>query len=92
MEESRRVRVRIEGHVQGVFFRATVRDAARRLGLSGWVRNVPGGSVEAELQGPPDAVAHGLEVCATGPPAARVTRVVTEDLEPAPGGGGFVVR
>ena len=44
----------IRGRVQGVFFRAWARQTARALGLAGWVRNLPDGSVEAELIGTPD--------------------------------------
>ena len=50
-EEKKRVHVIVEGRVQGVFFRAFTRDAAVNLGLSGWVRNRPNGSVEAIVEG-----------------------------------------
>ena len=48
--KTRRVRVTIEGRVQGVFFRACTRDEAARLGLAGWVRNRADGTVEAEIE------------------------------------------
>lgn len=51
-----RVRVLYSGRVQGVGFRATARAIASGLGLSGWVRNEPDGTVQLEAQGPPDAV------------------------------------
>jgi acylphosphatase len=71
----RRVRVRISGHVQGVFFRTSCAGLAERLGLSGWVRNVSGGGVEAVFEGPASAVASMLAWCREGPPLARVDRV-----------------
>lgn len=84
----RRVRVRIYGHVQGVFFRTSCLDRAERLGLSGWVRNVVGGGVEAVFEGPESAVTQMLTWCREGPPLARVDRV--ESVEEAPNGeSGF---
>jgi acylphosphatase len=86
----RTVRVRIAGHVQGVFFRASCADLARELGIDGWVRNRPDGDIEAVFQGPDETVDRLLEWCRTGPPAARVDTVeVTE--EPAFRGSGFRV-
>ncbi len=70
-----RARIRVYGLVQGVFFRATMRDVATSLGVTGWVRNVPDGSVEAVLEGPRDAVEKVIEWAHRGPPAAVVERV-----------------
>ena len=68
-------RLRIHGRVQGVCYRATTRDQARGLGLSGWVRNRHDGTVELWAEGP-DAALDALEAwCHDGPPAARVTQV-----------------
>jgi acylphosphatase len=78
----RAVRVRIEGRVQGVWFRAWTEDRARALGLGGWVRNRRDGSVEALFAGPESAVAAMLAACRQGPPAARVTNVVEEPADP----------
>jgi acylphosphatase len=78
----------IEGKVQGVWFRAWTVDQARRLGLDGWVRNRPDGSVEAVFAGPAKAVDQMLAACAKGPPMARVTAVRTEPGE-RPAGPGF---
>ena len=67
------VRLRIEGRVQGVWYRGwTVREAGR-LGLDGWVRNCADGSVEAVFAGPGDRVDAMIERCREGPPAADVT-------------------
>jgi len=61
--------------VQGVFFRATARDVARRLGVKGWVRNRWDGKVELILEGNEDAVNKMVDWCHQGPPGALVTRV-----------------
>ncbi|HWV38232.1 MAG TPA: acylphosphatase [Vulgatibacter sp.] len=70
-----RVELRITGRVQGVFYRASCADEARRLGLVGWVRNVADGSVEAVAEGPRAALDALVEWCRRGPPAARVDDV-----------------
>ena len=74
-ENKRTVHVRVEGRVQGVGYRAFVEMRAAELGLSGWVRNRRDGSVEAVLQGSPDAVEAVLDACRAGPPASRVARL-----------------
>ncbi|MDX2307083.1 MAG: acylphosphatase [Hyphomicrobium sp.] len=79
MAEVRGVRVRVEGVVQGVGYRAWTASTARELGLSGWVRNRTDGSVEAVFLGPEDAVADMLARCRTGPNYAEVTAVTTFD-------------
>jgi acylphosphatase len=70
------VTVRVEGFVQGVFYRAWTEQTARRLGLDGWVRNRRDGSVEAVFSGPESQVEEMLRRCADGPPDADVTNVV----------------
>ena len=76
----RRVRLRIRGRVQGVFYRDSTRREARRLGLRGWVCNRSDGSVEAVAQGPPEQVAALIDWCHEGPALARVLEVgVTEE-------------
>ncbi|KPV40275.1 acylphosphatase [Thiohalorhabdus denitrificans] len=72
----------IHGRVQGVFFRDSTRRKARELGLGGWVRNLPDGSVEAVAAGDPEAV-RALEdwFRQGGPPAAHVERVDAMDQE-----------
>ena len=69
------LRLEIRGLVQGVGYRWSIVEEARRLGIRGWVRNRRDGSVEAVLQGAPEAVDAILEACRSGPPAARVARV-----------------
>lgn len=70
-----RVQLRIRGRVQGVSFRAYARDEARRLGLVGWVRNLPDGSVEAVAEGPRTVLDRFVAWCQTGSPRAEVEHV-----------------
>jgi acylphosphatase len=67
-----RVHVFVSGRVQGVFFRAETADMADRLGLAGWVRNLPDGRVEALFEGEKEDVEKALDFCRKGPPGARV--------------------
>ncbi len=73
--EKVRARAVISGRVQGVFFRASTRDEARRLGISGWVRNLPNGDVEALFEGDKNTVNRMLAWCYQGPPYAAVAEV-----------------
>lgn len=70
-----RVRITVRGRVQGVGFRYATVSEARRLGLAGWARNAPDGSVEVLAEGDPAAVRQLLAWCAEGPPSAQVTSV-----------------
>ena len=74
--------VAVRGRVQGVGFRWFVRERARALGLSGWVRNVADGSVEVFAVGPTDELARLRRLLQEGPPAARVEHVVDEVGDP----------
>lgn len=74
-DEMKVVLVRIEGRVQGVFYRGWTVDEASRRGLRGWVRNRRDGSVEALFAGPTNAVDDMVAACSRGPSAARVTAV-----------------
>jgi len=75
-------RLSIRGRVQGVGYRDAMRSEARRLGVTGWVRNRHDGSVEAVVQGPPEAVDALMNWVHRGPPLAMVLRV---DVSPADG-------
>ncbi len=72
MADRVRVHVVVAGRVQGVAFRAYPVDEARALGVSGWVRNLPDGRVEAEAEGERAAVEALVAWCRHGPPAAHV--------------------
>lgn len=76
--------VRVNGRVQGVFFRAWTREQAESLGLAGWVRNCADGSVEARVHGEAAAVDDLVARLRKGPPAAAVTNVEVEEVEPGP--------
>jgi len=84
-------RVVVSGQVQGVFFRDTLRNAAEREGVAGWVRNNRDGTVEAVFEGDPDTVARLVEAAREGPPGARVEDVRVFD-EPDEDLEGFRVR
>jgi acylphosphatase len=86
-----RMRVRVRGRVQGVFFRAETRARAESLGLAGWVRNASDGSVEAVFEGESERVDSMVEWCRRGPGGA-----IVDDVEAVPegpvGDSGFRVR
>ena len=86
-----RSRVVVSGLVQGVFFRDTVRNAAEREGLGGWVRNKPDGTLEAVLEGDAEPVERVVALCREGPPAAEVRKVEVFD-EPEEGLESFRIR
>lgn len=76
------LRVRVSGRVQGVFFRDSTRQRAIALGLTGWVRNLPDGRVEALFAGSREACELALTYVGQGPPSARVTGVAHEWIDP----------
>jgi len=78
MTKTRR-RLIVEGYVQGVFFRASTREKARLLQVSGWVRNRWDGTVEVVAEGEESRVAELERWCQKGPPGANVTRVRVEE-------------
>ena len=92
MSEVSAAMVRIEGRVQGVWFRASTKEEAERLGLAGWVRNMEDGSVQALFQGPMPLVEQAIAWCRIGPPLARVSDVLVEWVEPEPDRVGFRTR
>jgi acylphosphatase len=72
----KRVHVYISGRVQGVFFRSVTQQTAKGFNLTGWVRNMPDGRVEALFEGEDESVNKMLKWCHVGPPAAQVEEVI----------------
>lgn len=87
----RTVTVRIDGRVQGVYYRAWTEQTARRLSLEGWVRNCSDGGVQAVFSGPDDRVAEMLRLCENGPPEAKVTSVTVTNGGDVPSSGFTVL-
>lgn len=81
----------VSGQVQGVGFRYSAMAQARRLGLTGWVANLPDGSVEGVAAGPDEALAQFHDWLRRGPPAARVKAVAWDGAQ-APLENGFEIR
>ena len=71
----KQVHISVRGRVQGVFFRASAQREARRLGVSGWARNKPDGSVEMLVEGEEEAIRDFVNWSHRGPSAARVDNV-----------------
>ena len=90
----RRVRILIDGRVQGVGFRYHTCTQAQKLGVNGWVRNLSDGRVEAEFEGSEHAVNDMLAWCRQGPVTARVQvfSVVSSEEVPAPSYSAFTMR
>ena len=87
-----RIRAIISGTVQGVFYRASAQNEAKKLGLTGFVRNLPDGKVEMEVQGDSKDVDVLLDWCWQGPPDSKVTRVTSEVIARMPEEGVFEIR
>jgi acylphosphatase len=73
------VHVYVSGRVQGVFFRAVTQQTAKGFNLTGWVRNMDDGRVEALFEGEDENVDKMLDWCRIGPPAARVENVIVTE-------------
>jgi len=91
MSDRIRARVFVSGRVQGVYYRANTRDAARARDVDGWVRNLDDGRVEAVFEGEEAAVEAMIEWCHTGSPAATVDDVDVAYEEPRDE-SGFSIR
>lgn len=91
-QTTKRARLRITGLVQGVYYRASAREQAQRLGLTGWVRNTGEDAVLLEAQGASDRLEALVAWCWKGPPAARVDDVEVSWIEPHEHDAGFVVH
>lgn len=82
----------VHGVVQGVFFRASCEEEAKRLGVGGWVRNRPNGTVEVFVQGDREAVRDLIAWCEQGPPAARIERIERDPADVDPELTDFTTR
>jgi acylphosphatase len=91
MNCNRCVRVIITGIVQGVGYRWRAREAALSLGITGWIKNRPDGSVEAVFQGPPGPLEEMIKWAWSGPPGAAVREVATTSCRYEPEMKGFVI-
>lgn len=74
-QEFETLKVRVQGRVQGVFFRTNLKSLADSLGVRGWVRNLPDGTVEAIIQGRREELSMLLDWCKIGPKLAKVSEV-----------------
>jgi len=74
-----RKHVLIKGNVQGVFFRANVQSLASEIGITGWIKNLPDGDVEAVFEGEEDSVGKIILFCKKGPIGSKVDDVVIKD-------------
>lgn len=87
-----RAHVVFHGLVQGVWFRASTRDVAKRIGVKGWVRNLPDGAVEAVFEGRKDKVEKVVAECRQFPSPKRVDKVDVEFSDPTGEFTTFEVR
>ena len=80
--EGERAHLYIHGKVQGVYYRASALDTAIQLGITGWVRNLPNGSVEIVAEGSRKQLNQFIEWCKVGPPGATVSDInVRRDVQ-----------
>ena len=85
------VHVRVSGRVQGVYYRAYTRDRAKSLGINGWVRTIPGGGVEALLEGERRQVGEMLKAMKSGPSGSVVLGMELSEIE-AKGYNDFEIK
>jgi acylphosphatase len=92
MSDKKCVHVIVEGRVQGVFFRAYTKEEADKLGLTGWVRNLTDGSVEALVEGETEAVDRMLYWFHQGSPGSKVLDVKVQDVPSACDSSSFEIH
>ncbi len=92
VDKAVRVQAFIQGRVQGVCYRWAARDEAKSLCTVGWVRNLPDGKVELVAEGPRSALEKLVSWCHAGPPAAQVSEVKLDWLEPTGEFSEFSIR
>ena len=82
----------VSGRVQGVFYRASTAEQARRLGITGYAKNLPDGRVEVLAWGEAAAVKELIDWLWQGPPAAKVSAIEIQDAEDEGAPAGFASR
>jgi acylphosphatase len=82
----------IKGKVQGVFYRATARDEAEKLGLTGWIKNTSEGNVEVVVNGSQEHIDRYIAWCWKGPSRAKVESVEVKDLQEERFDGFQIIR
>jgi acylphosphatase len=92
MKEAARVHLKVNGRVQGVYFRASTVEEARRLRLTGWVMNCPDSSVEVVAEGERKQLEELIRWCRSGPPGAQVREIRAEWEAPKQEFQGFHIR
>jgi acylphosphatase len=88
----KQVHVRISGHVQGVWYRASTKQKAEELGITGWVKNTSDGAVEAVFAGEEEVVDAMISWCQKGPRLAKVTNVEMNDQPYSGEFEGFTIK
>jgi len=88
----RTIRLIIKGKVQGVYYRASAKEAAIELGITGWVKNLPDGDVEIMATAPEMALLQYIRWCSQGPPRAVVDEVITVETDFQPFDGFRIIR
>jgi len=86
------VHVLISGRVQGVWFRASTKQKAQQLGLTGWVRNTSDGNVEAMFEGEENKIDKMIDWCHSGSPLSKVTNVEVKKQNPTNGFDDFSIK
>ena len=82
----------ISGRVQGVWFRASTKQQAEKLGLTGWVRNISSGQVEAVFEGESDKLDEMIKWCHKGPSLSKVENVEIKKQTPTDAFDDFSIR
>ncbi len=88
----KRLHLKIYGRVQGVYFRSSAQSKARELGLSGWAKNIPDGTLETVVEGEAEMLEEYIRWCKKGPAAARVDKVEEKWDEPTGEFKGFSIK
>lgn len=86
------IRITVKGKVQGVYYRASAKNKASELGITGWIRNLPDDNVEITATASEDILQKFIIWCKQGPPKARVDKVIVEELNSQEFNGFRIIR